>query len=34
MDIDIFRTEFSEGFKEQFVAKVQPEKKGQPEQSS
>jgi lipoprotein NlpI len=34
MDIDIFRTEFSEGFKEQLAAKVQPEKKGQPEQSS
>jgi len=24
MDIDIFRTEFDEGFKEQLVAKVQP----------
>jgi glyoxylase-like metal-dependent hydrolase (beta-lactamase superfamily II) len=34
MDIDIFRTEFSEGFKEQLASKEQPEKKGQPEQSS
>jgi tetratricopeptide (TPR) repeat protein len=27
MDIDIFRTEFSAGFKEQLVDKVQPAKK-------
>jgi lipoprotein NlpI len=34
MDIDIFRTEFSAGFREQLVAKAQPEKTGQPEQNS
>jgi tetratricopeptide (TPR) repeat protein len=34
MDIDIFRTEFSEGFKQQLVHKEQLAKNDQPEQSS
>ena len=34
MDIEIFRTEFAEGFKEQLGAKVQPAKTGEPEHSS
>ena len=34
MDIELFRTEFAEGFKEQLAKKEEPAKKGQPEQSS
>jgi tetratricopeptide (TPR) repeat protein len=34
MDIEIFRTEFAEGFKEQIAQKEQPASKGEPDQSS
>jgi hypothetical protein len=34
MDIEIFRTEFAEGFKGQFAQKEQQASKGEPEQNS